>query len=111
VGGAGHARAPVKQRTAVPRRYPDADAALGRSLRLRLRPDGNAAALSGLAALRTVQRRYVEAQDLARRAVALSPDDLGVRGTLADAASGLGRTTRPATPWGTCWTGGSTWPY
>ena len=75
--------------TGDPRRYPDADAALGRSLQLR--PDGNAAALGGLAALRTVQRRYAEAQDLARRALALDPNDPAVWGTLADAASGLGR--------------------
>ena len=75
--------------TGDPRRYPDADAALGRSLQLR--PDGNAAALGGLAALRTAQRRYAEAQDLARRALALDPNDPAVWGTLADAASGLGR--------------------
>jgi len=75
--------------TGDPRRYPDADAALGRSLQLR--PDGNAAALGGLAALRTVQRRYAEAQGLARRALALDPNDRAVWGTLADAASGLGR--------------------
>ena len=75
--------------TGDPRRYPDADAALGRSLQLR--PDGNAAALGGLAALRTVQRRYAEAQGLARRALALDPNDPAVWGTLADAASGLGR--------------------
>ena len=75
--------------TGDPRRYPDADAALGRSLQLR--PDGNAAALGGLAALRTAQRRYAEAQGLARRALALDPNDPAVWGTLADAASGLGR--------------------
>jgi len=75
--------------TGDPRRYPDADAALARSLQLR--PDGNAVALGGLAALRTVQRRYAEAQGLARRALALDPNDPAVWGTLADAASGLGR--------------------
>ena len=75
--------------TGDPRRYPDADAALGRSLQLR--PDGNAAALGGLAALRTVQLRYAEAQGLARRALALDPNEPAVWGTLADAASGLGR--------------------
>ena len=75
--------------TGDPRHYPDADAALGRSLLLR--PDGNVAALGGLAALRTAQHRYGEAQDLARRALALDPHDPAVWGTLADAASGLGR--------------------
>ena len=75
--------------TGDPRRYPDADAALARSLQLR--PDGNAVALGGLAALRTVQRRYAEAQGLARRALALDPNEPAVWGTLADAASGLGR--------------------
>ena len=75
--------------TGDPRRYPDADAALARSLQLR--PDGNAVALGGLAALRTVQLRYAEAQGLARRALALDPNEPAVWGTLADAASGLGR--------------------
>lgn len=81
----------LRQATATgdPRRYPDADAALGRSLQLR--PDGNAAALGGLAALRTAQHRYGEAQDLARRALALDPQSPAGWAALADAASGLGR--------------------
>lgn len=76
-------------RTGDPRHYPDADAALRRSLLLR--PDDNVAALSGLAALRTAQHRYGEAQDLARRALALDPESAAAQATLADAASGLGR--------------------
>ncbi len=71
-----------------PRHYPDADAALTRSLLLR--PDGNTAALAGLAALRTAQHRFGESVDLARRALALDPQDPAVWGTLADAADGLG---------------------
>lgn len=71
-----------------PRHYPDADAALTRSLLLR--PDGNTAALAGLAALRTAQHRFGESHDLARRALALDSQDPAVWGTLADAAGGLG---------------------
>jgi tetratricopeptide (TPR) repeat protein len=75
--------------TGDPRYYPGADAALGRSLLLR--PDDNVAALNGLAALRTAQHRYGEAQDLALRAVVLNPQNPAAWATLADAASGLGR--------------------
>jgi tetratricopeptide (TPR) repeat protein len=74
--------------TGDPRHYPDADAALGRSLLLR--PNENVAALNGLAALRTTQHRYGEAQDLARRALAVDPQSGAAWATLADAASGLG---------------------
>ena len=72
-----------------PRHYPDADVALTRSLLLR--PDGNTAALAGLAALRTAQHRFAESHDVARQALALDSQDPAVWGTLADAASGLGR--------------------
>jgi tetratricopeptide (TPR) repeat protein len=75
--------------TGDPRYYPDADAGLGRSLLLR--PNDNVAALNGLAALRTAQHRYGEAQELARRALALDPESAAAEATLVDAASGLGR--------------------
>lgn len=75
--------------TVNPMYYPKADGALGTSLRLQ--PTGNAAGLTGTAALRAAQHRFAEALDLARQASTLEPDDSTPYGVAADALTQLGR--------------------
>jgi tetratricopeptide (TPR) repeat protein len=75
--------------TVNPMYYAKADGALSRSLSLR--PADNAAGLGGLAALRAAQHRFTESHDLAQRALAINPDSSTLWGTLADAATQLGR--------------------
>jgi tetratricopeptide (TPR) repeat protein len=74
--------------TVNPAYYAKADGALSRSLSLR--PSENAAGLGGLAALRAAQHRFTESRDLVQRALALTPDNATLWGTLADAETQLG---------------------
>lgn len=69
--------------------YPEADAALARSLALR--PDRNPAGLGGLAALRAAQHRFAESRSLAQQALAVDPQNPTLYGTLTDADTQLGR--------------------
>lgn len=75
--------------TVNPMYYPKADGALARSLQIQ--PDANAAALGGQAALRAAQHRFADALTLARRALAIDPQNSTLYGTLADALTQLGR--------------------
>jgi tetratricopeptide (TPR) repeat protein len=65
-----------------------ADAAFARSLAVR--PDGNADALAGQAALAGVRHDVPRARELAEQAVAIDPFDAPARGVLADALMELG---------------------
>ncbi len=75
--------------TGDPAFYPKAEAALEQSLEVR--PEDNAAALTGLAALQAAQHTFVEAEATARRAIAINAFDSGAYGVLSDALNELGR--------------------
>ena len=74
--------------TADPSYYPKAQGALRRSLAVR--PDGNAAALTGLGALANARHDFAAARDLARRALRIDRYSAGAYGVLADAQTQLG---------------------
>ena len=80
--------------TADPTYYPKAEGALRRSLRLR--PNGNPAALVGLGALANARHEFGTARDLADRALRTDPYSADAYGVLADAQTQLGN-ARPAT--------------
>jgi tetratricopeptide (TPR) repeat protein len=72
-----------------PAHYPQAQAALDRSLSVR--PDGNAAALTGLGALAAARHQFATALTYARRAVATDAYSADAYGVLTDAYVELGR--------------------
>jgi len=75
--------------TGDPTYYPKASAALRRSLRVE--PDGNAAALTGLAALAAARHDFTEALEYARSAKRINPYGAANQGILTDALQQLGR--------------------
>jgi tetratricopeptide (TPR) repeat protein len=72
-----------------PAHYPQAQAALDRSLAVR--PQGNAAALTGLGALAAARHQFAAALRYARRAVATDAYSADAYGVLTDAYVELGR--------------------
>ena len=76
--------------TANPAYYAQAQGALERSLRIR--PEGNAPALTGLGALANARHDFTAARGYAEQALALNPASLEAHGVLADAATQLGDT-------------------
>ena len=74
--------------TADPSLYDRAGQALDRSLEVR--PDGNADALAGQAALANARHEFAAGRDLAQEAVAVDPYSSTARGILADAQLELG---------------------
>src|SRR5215510_5470064 len=77
--------------TADPTYYPKAEGALRRSLRLR--PNGNPAALVGLGALANARHEFGTARDLADRALRTDPYSADAYGVIADAQTQLGNRT------------------
>lgn len=75
--------------TADPSWYPKAEAALERSLEVK--PEDNAAALTGMAALQAAQHTFADAEATARQAIAVNAYDAGAYGVLSDALNELGR--------------------
>ncbi|WP_127500602.1 tetratricopeptide repeat protein [Actinoplanes solisilvae] len=73
--------------TADPSRYPLAETALKRSLKVRDNPD----ALTGLGALANARHDFTAARDFARKAIQVNPFDAYAHGVLADAETQLGR--------------------
>ena len=76
------------RRTADPSYYDLADQALARSLQVR--PEGNADALTGQAALANARHDFAIGRDLAEQAVAIDPYDSTAKGVLSDAQLELG---------------------
>ncbi|MFC7482804.1 tetratricopeptide repeat protein [Luedemannella flava] len=74
--------------TADPAYYPKAEGALRESLRLR--PDGNADALTGLGALANARHDFAAARSFAQQALRLNGFDAAAYGVLADAHTQLG---------------------
>lgn len=75
--------------TADPTYYPKAAGALQRSFEVK--PQDNAAALTGMAALQSAQHVFAEAEATARQAIAINGYDAGAYGILSDALNELGR--------------------
>lgn len=75
---------------ANPAYYPQAQGALDRSVRLQ--PDGNAAALTGLGALANARHDFAAARRFGEEAVTLNPASVEAYGVLADATTQLGDT-------------------
>lgn len=75
--------------TADPTYYPKAQGALERSLQVR--PQDNAAALTGMAALQSAQHVFARSEVTAREAIAVNAYDAGAYGILSDALNELGR--------------------
>ena len=69
--------------------YPKAEGALTKSLALR--PDGNGAALTGMAALANARHDFAAALSWSEKATALDPDQAAPLGPLGDALVELGR--------------------
>lgn len=76
--------------TGDPANYGEAQRALDHSLRLR--PEGNAEALSGLGVLANARHDFTNARRYAEQALSLRPDSAEIEGVLVDALTQLGDT-------------------
>ncbi|MFI5496637.1 tetratricopeptide repeat protein [Actinoplanes sp. NPDC051859] len=85
----GMAQLELARRSSDPARYADAETALRRSLKVQ--PQDNAAALTGLGALAAARHEFTTALSYARRAVTVDAYSADAFGVLTDACVELGR--------------------